>query len=120
MVTKIALAEKFALFDDHWSPRVVAELNGQEVRVAKLKGEFVWHHHDNEDELFWVIRGTLRIELRDGEVVLGPGELCVIPRGVEHRPVAREEVWLVLFEPAATLNTGNVRGERTRERLDRI
>jgi len=120
MVPKVNLEEKFGRFTDHWAPKVVAELNGQHVRVAKLLGEFVWHHHEHEDELFWVVRGTLRIELRDGEVVLGPGELCVIPRGVEHRPVAEEEVWLVLFEPAATLNTGNIRGERTRESPERL
>jgi mannose-6-phosphate isomerase-like protein (cupin superfamily) len=90
------------------------------VKLTKLKGEFVWHHHEAEDELFLIIRGQLRMQLRDGEVVVGPGEAIVIPRGVEHRPVADEEVHLLLFEPASTLNTGNVRSERTRERLERL
>jgi len=119
-LSKINLEKKFAAFDDLWSPRVAAELNGQQVKLAKLHGEFVWHHHENEDELFWVVDGELRIELRDGAVTLGPGELLVVPRGVEHRPVAEEPCSVVLFEPASTLNTGNVREERTRDRLDRI
>jgi len=120
LVGKINLVEKFASFDDLWSPKVAAELNGQQVKLAKLHGEFVWHHHEHEDELFWVVRGSLRIEFRDGVVELGPGELCVVPRGVEHRPVAEEPCEVVLFEPASTLNTGNVQDERTREDLDRI
>jgi mannose-6-phosphate isomerase-like protein (cupin superfamily) len=117
---KIPLSEKFESFSDLWSPRIVAELNGQQVKLAKLEGEFVWHHHEHEDELFWVVRGRLRIEFRDGVVELGPGELCVVPRGVEHRPVADGLCEVVLFEPASTLNTGNVREERTRDELDRI
>jgi mannose-6-phosphate isomerase-like protein (cupin superfamily) len=120
MLEKIDLAEKLGRFTDYWHPRVVAELNGQHVKLAKLKGEFVWHHHEAEDELFLVVRGRLRMQLRDGEVVLEPGHVIVIPRGVEHRPVADEEVHLLLFEPASTLNTGNVRSERTRERLERL
>ena len=105
---KVNLTEKFSLITEHWRPKVVAELNGQEVKLVKVRGEFVWHHHDLEDELFLILRGSLRIEFRDRVVTLGPGELLVIPRGVEHRPVAEEEVELMLFEPAATRNTGNV------------
>ena len=106
--SKVSLAATFASFDETWVPKVVAELNGQFVKVAKLLGEYVWHHHDDEDEMFLVVSGTLRILFRDGEVALGPGELCVVPRGVEHKPVADELVECVLFEPAATRNTGNV------------
>lgn len=102
------LDRAFASIDEHWRPQRVARLNGQEVKLAKVKGEFVWHHHEHEDELFLVHKGTLRIELRDGELVLGPGQMAVIPRGVEHRPVAEEEVELLLFEPAGVRNTGNV------------
>ncbi len=105
---KVNLAEKFGLITEHWRPKVVAELNGQEVKLVKVRGEFVWHRHELEDELFLIVRGSLRIEFRDRVVTLGPGELLVIPRGVEHRPVAEEEVELMLFEPAATRNTGNV------------
>ena len=109
----IDLREKVAAIDEHWSPRIVAELNGQHVKLVKFRGEFVWHHHDHEDELFLVHRGRFRMEFRDRTVDLGPGEMIVVPRGVEHRPVADEEVEVVLFEPAGTLNTGNVIGERT-------
>jgi mannose-6-phosphate isomerase-like protein (cupin superfamily) len=109
----IDLREKFATLDEHWSPRIVAELNGQQVKVVKFRGEFVWHHHDQEDELFLVHRGRFRMEFRDRSVDLGPGEMIVVPRGVEHRPVADQEVEVVLFEPAGTLNTGNVVDERT-------
>ncbi len=109
----IDLREKFAAIDEHWSPRIVAELNGQHVKLVKFRGEFVWHHHDREDELFLVHRGRFRMEFRDRSVDLGPGEMIVVPRGVEHRPVADEEVEIMLFEPAGTLNTGNVIGERT-------
>jgi len=109
----IDLREKFAAIDEHWSPRIVAELNGQHVKLVKFRGEFVWHHHDHEDELFLVHRGRFRMEFRDRTVELGPGEMIVVPRGVEHRPVADHEVEVVLFEPAGTLNTGNVIGERT-------
>jgi mannose-6-phosphate isomerase-like protein (cupin superfamily) len=109
----IDLREKFAAIDEHWSPRIVAELNGQQVKLVKFRGEFVWHHHDHEDELFLVHRGSFRMEFRDHTVDLGPGEMIVVPRGVEHRPVADDEVEVVLFEPAGTLNTGNVIDERT-------
>lgn len=108
MNEKVALAQAFARITEHWRPKVIAELNGQEVKVVKVLGEFVWHHHDAEDELFLIHKGTLRIEFRDRVVELGPGECLVIPRGVEHRPVAAEEVEMILFEPAGVLNTGNV------------
>ena len=110
---RVILREKLASFDEHWQPRVIAELNGQHVKVAKLLGEFVWHHHEHEDEMFLVLSGTLTIEFRDRAVTLREGELCVVPRGVEHRPVAEKEVEVMLFEPASTLNTGNVENERT-------
>jgi mannose-6-phosphate isomerase-like protein (cupin superfamily) len=116
---KVALAAALAQVREPWQPMIVAELNGQQVKVARLRGEFVWHHHEHEDELFLVVRGRLRMEFRDRVVELGEGELLVVPRGVEHRPVAPEEVELVLFEPASTLNTGNVRNERTLDRLAR-
>lgn len=109
----IDLREKFAAISEYWSPRIVAELNGQHVKLVKFRGEFVWHHHDYEDELFLVHRGGFRMEFRDRVVELNAGDLIVVPRGVEHRPVADEEVEVVLFEPAGTLNTGNVINERT-------
>jgi mannose-6-phosphate isomerase-like protein (cupin superfamily) len=105
---KVNLAEKFAAFSDHWKPKVVGELNGQDVKVVKFQGQFVWHKHEAEDELFLVWRGHFRVEFRDQAVELGPGEFLIVPRGVEHRTVAEEEVEVILFEPAATLNTGNV------------
>ena len=117
---KVNIAEKLALFDEHWSPKVVGELNGQEVKLVKFLGEFVWHHHDDEDEMFLVIDGRFRMEFRDREVWIERGEFIVVPRGVEHRPVAEEEVSVMLFEPASTLNTGNVTGEMTVAELDRI
>jgi mannose-6-phosphate isomerase-like protein (cupin superfamily) len=120
MLAKVSLAEKFSLFDEPWQPKIVAELNDAYVKVVKLEGEFVWHHHDDEDELFWVVSGRLRMELRDGDVILEPGELIVVPNGVEHRPVAEEETHVVLIEPKTTLNTGNVRDERTVAELERI
>jgi mannose-6-phosphate isomerase-like protein (cupin superfamily) len=117
---KVNLAQKLSTFDEHWSPKVVADLNGQQVKLVKVKGEFVWHHHDDEDELFLILSGRLKMELRDRDVWLEEGEFLVVPRGVEHRPVAEEEVHLLLFEPASTLNTGNVRNERTVERPQRV
>lgn len=116
----INLAAKLDAFADPWNPRIIAELNGQHVKLAKLQGEFVWHHHEREDELFLVLRGTLRMQFRDGEVSIGTGECIVVPRGVEHRPVADEEVHVLLFEPASTLNTGNVRSARTRDTLEHL
>lgn len=109
---KINLEQKFGLFHEHWSPKIVADLNGQQVKLAKLQGEFIWHQHENEDELFFVVSGSLRMELRDQTLELGPGEMLVVPRGVEHRPVAEEEVLLMMFEPASTLNTGDQEGHR--------
>jgi mannose-6-phosphate isomerase-like protein (cupin superfamily) len=110
---KINLAEKLAAFSEHWQPRIVGALNGQHVKVVKLKGEFVWHHHESEDEMFLVLKGRLRIEFRDREVDLEEGEFMIVPRGIEHRPVAEEEAHVLLFEPASTLNTGNVVNART-------
>jgi len=110
---RVSLAPAFARITDHWNPRIVADLNGQQVKVVKFQGAFEWHHHEAEDELFLVVRGRFRMELRTGNVELGEGELIVIPRGVEHRPVADEEVEVLLFEPATTLNTGNLRNEKT-------
>lgn len=107
------MQEKFASFSEHWSPKVIAELNGQHVKVAKLLGEFEWHFHENEDELFWVVEGCLEIHLRDKVVELHPGELLVVPRGIEHKPVAKSECQVMLFEPAGTLNTGNIVNDRT-------
>jgi mannose-6-phosphate isomerase-like protein (cupin superfamily) len=107
------LERDFSAVTDHWSPHIVAELNGQHVKVVKFQGAFVWHHHDDEDELFLVHRGQFRMEFRDRTVELAAGDFLVVPRGVEHRPVADEEVEVVLFEPASTLNTGNTRNERT-------
>jgi mannose-6-phosphate isomerase-like protein (cupin superfamily) len=113
MIERVRLSEKFALFTEHWSPKVVGELNGQQVKLVKFRGAFTWHHHEHEDELFLVHRGTFRMEFRDGTVELSAGDFLVVPRGVEHRPVADEEVEVLLFEPASTLNTGNVRDART-------
>ncbi len=117
---KVNLQEKLALFDEHWSPKVAGELNGQHVKLVKLLGEFVWHHHDEEDELFLVVGGRFRMDFRGESVWVEEGEFIVVPRGAEHRPVAEEEAHVLLFEPATTLNTGNVRDELTVEELERI
>jgi len=119
-MNKINLTEKFAMFKDHWSPKIVAELNGQHVKLVKFAGTFPWHYHESEDELFLVVKGRFRMEFRDNQVWIEEGELLVVPRGVEHRPVAEAETHLLVFEPVATLNTGNVRSERTVTVLDRI
>lgn len=116
MADKVNLSEKLAGFDETWVPKVVGELNGQMVKVVKFLGEYVWHHHDGEDELFWVIKGRIRMLLRDREYTVEEGEFCIVPRGVEHKPVADELAEVVLFEPASTLNTGNVRNDLTRPR----
>lgn len=117
---KVNLQEKLNQFQDHWSPRIAGELNGQHVKLAKLKGEFIWHHHEQEDELFLVIKGTLKMEFRDRTEIINQGEFIIVPKGVEHKPVAEEEVEVMLFEPASTLNTGNIQNERTKSKLDTI
>jgi mannose-6-phosphate isomerase-like protein (cupin superfamily) len=117
---KVNLGEKLGLFHEHWSPKVVGELNGQHVKLVKFRGEFVWHKHDHEDELFLVVKGRFRMDFRDREVWLGEGEFLIVPRGVEHRPVAHEEVHVLLFEPATTLNTGDVLDDRTAVEPERI
>jgi len=120
MIEKVNLAQKFNLFDEYWSPRIAGELNDSYVKLAKLKGEFVWHQHDHEDELFFVVKGHLTIKLRDRDVELDPGEFVIIPRGIEHLPIAAEEVHVMLLEPTSTLNTGNVQSERTVADLKRV
>src|SRR5438876_11498953 len=116
----VDLAETFGRFTDAWSPKIVGDVNDMHVKVVKLKGEFVWHHHDAEDELFLVVRGRLLLRLRDREVWVNEGEFAIVPKGVDHLPVAHDEVHVLLIEPQSTLNTGNVRNERTVEALDRI
>jgi mannose-6-phosphate isomerase-like protein (cupin superfamily) len=116
----INLAQKLSLFTDHWSPKIVAELNGQHVKLVKFQGPFVWHRHEHEDELFFVVRGEFRMEFRDRTVELRAGDLIVVPRGTEHRPVADREVEVMLFEPATTVNTGSAGGDRTVARPDWI
>ena len=127
---KINVASKFSQIHEYWKPHIAAELNGQHVKLVKTKGEFIFHHHENEDEMFLVVKGRFRMEFRAGEGSRAPkedrqiwieeGEFIVVPRGVEHRPVAEEECWILLFEPASTLNTGNVVNERTVEKLERV
>jgi mannose-6-phosphate isomerase-like protein (cupin superfamily) len=117
---KVILSEKFSMFEDYWNPRIAGELNGQHIKLVKFQGEFVWHKHDHEDEMFLVIKGSFIMELRDGSIQINEGEFIIIPRGTEHRPMANEEVHVMLFEPASTLNTGNQENEMTREQLDTI
>jgi len=119
-MNKVNINDKLSQFNDYYSPRIIGELNGQHVKAVKLKGEFVWHHHDHEDELFLVIKGNLTMEFREKSVEINPGEFIIVPRGVEHRPVADDEVHILLFEPATTLNTGNIENERTRKNLEKI
>jgi mannose-6-phosphate isomerase-like protein (cupin superfamily) len=120
-MTKISLADKLSQFSDHYNPRIVGELNSQQVKLVKFKGEFVWHHHEHEDELFLVVRGRFRMDFRDRQEWIEEGEFLIVPRGVEHRPVAQEEVSVLLFEPATTLNTGNVQDDAlTRKELERL
>lgn len=116
----VNLAEKFGKFQDYWNPRIVGELNDCHVKAVKIKGEFVWHHHDNEDELFLVVKGTLRMRFRDHDQLIREGEFIIVPRGVEHLPVGDEEVHIILLEPKTTLNTGNLENERTVRELERI
>ena len=117
---KVNLMEKFSRVNEHWSPKIVGEVNDSYVKLVKFKGEFVWHHHAGEDEMFLVVQGRLRMRLRDKDVDVGEGEFIIVPRGVEHMPVADEEVHVLLFEPKTTLNTGNVTNERTLATLERI
>lgn len=118
---KVNILEKFKLFDDYWSPKIVGELNGQQVKLAKFKGEFVWHHHEDEDELFLIVKGRLLLQFKDkDDVVLEEGEFIIIPKGVEHKPVADEEVYALLFEPCSTLNTGNIRTNETVSDLEHL
>jgi len=120
MIQKVNLADKFARFQALWSPKILGEINDSFVKAVKCKGEFVWHHHDAEDELFFVVKGRLLIRLRDGEIRLAPGEFAIIPRGVEHLPVAEAETHVLLLEPKTTRNTGTVTSERTVAELERI
>lgn len=117
---KINIAEKLSLFNDYWNPRIAGELNGQHVKLAKFSGEFIWHKHDFEDEMFFVISGILKMEFRDKTVEIKPNEFIIVPKGVEHKPVAENEVCVMLFEPNTTLNTGDKKGELTRENLEKI
>ena len=117
---KVIIAEKLKLFSEYWSPKIVGELNGQHVKLAKFQGEFVWHKHDNEDEMFLVIEGVLKMELRDKIIVINKNEFIIIPKGTEHRPVAEKEVSVMLFEPSSTLNTGNTENELTKYILETI
>lgn len=119
-MNKVNINAKFSLFDDYWNPRIVGELNGQHVKLAKLFGEFVWHKHEAEDELFFIVKGKLNIEFRDKTIELSENEFLIVPKGVEHRPVAKEEVLLMLFEPAATVNTGDTTDKLTKETLQWI
>ena len=120
MMEKVNLAQKFGLFQEYWSPKIAGEINDSYVKLAKLKGEFVWHRHDNEDELFLVVKGRLLLKMRDGDLWLEPGEFFIVPKGVEHCPVAEEETHVVLLEPKSTLNTGNIQNERTVATLDHV
>lgn len=119
-MNKINISEKLSLFTEHWSPKIVGELNGQHVKLVKFKGAFVWHKHDNEDEMFYVVKGSFVMELRDKTITLHENEFLVVPKGVEHRPVAIEEVCVMLFEPATTLNTGDASSKLTKTILDKI
>lgn len=117
----VNIADKLSKFSDHWNPRIIGELNGQHVKVAKLLGSFPWHKHENEDELFYVVSGILRLEFRDKVIILNPGEFIVVPHGVEHRPIAEKEVSIMLFEPATTVNTGNLEAsDYTKEDLEKL
>jgi len=119
-MSKVNIAEKFSKIPERWKPHIAGELNGQQVKLVKSKGEFVFHHHENEDEMFLVVKGRFRMDFRDRHEWIEEGEFIVVPRGVEHRPVAEEECWILLFEPASTLNTGNVENELTQRQLERV
>ena len=120
MIKKINISQKLAQFNDHWNPRIIGELNKQHVKLAKIKGEFIWHKHEDEDEMFLVLKGTLKIEFRDRTETIQENEIIIVPRGVEHKPIAEEEVSIMLFEPATTINTGALENERTRKNLESI
>ena len=115
---KINISQKLAQFKDHWNPRIIGELNQQHVKIAKLKGEFIWHKHDEEDEMFLVLKGTLKIAFRDRTETIQENEIIIVPKGIEHKPIAEEEVSIMLFEPATTINTGALENERTRKNLE--
>ena len=117
---KVNVLEKMEMVTDHWNPRIVGELNGQHVKLVKFKGPFTWHHHEHEDELFYVVKGSFVMELRDKDIELNKGDFLVVPKGVEHRPNAAEEVWVMLFEPVTTLNTGNKENEFTKKALEKL
>jgi len=117
---KVNVAQKLSLFSDYWNPRIVGELNGQHVKLVKFQGEFVWHKHDNEDEMFFVVEGVLNMEFRDKTVIINKNEFLIVPKGIEHRPVAEYEVSVMLFEPASTLNTGDTENELTKHTLETI
>lgn len=119
-MNRININEKFELFNDHWSPKIIGSLNGQDVKLAKVKGEFVWHNHEAEDELFYILKGVLKMEFRDKVVTLNPGEMIIVPKGVDHRPIAEEEVWIMLFEPSQIKHTGEVQSNLTVDKYDRI
>lgn len=117
---KINLKNKFNLFNDHWNPRIIGEMNGQDIKIAKVKGEFIWHNHKNEDELFLIIKGTLKIQFSDKTIELNKGEILIVPKGIEHKPIAEEEVWLLLFEPNSTKHTGNIKSNITIDKFEKI
>jgi mannose-6-phosphate isomerase-like protein (cupin superfamily) len=120
LLDKVNLLQKFALFDEYWSPKIVGELNGQQVKLVKFKGEFVWHHHEHEDEMFYVVKGSFEMHYRHKVDVINEGEFVIVPKNIEHKPVAPDEVWVMLFEPASTVNTGNLLNELTKTRLGEI
>ena len=117
---KVNVSEKLSAFSDYFNPRIVGELNGQQVKLVKFQGEFIWHHHDHEDELFYVVKGSFDMQMRDKTITVNAGEFLIMPRGIEHRPVAKQEVEIMLFEPATTLNTGNIENEMTVKDLKKI
>jgi mannose-6-phosphate isomerase-like protein (cupin superfamily) len=119
-IRKINIGDKFDLFKDYWSPKIIAELNGQDIKLAKVKGEFVWHNHKNEDELFFIVKGTLKIKFSNKIIELNEGEMLIVPKGIEHKPIAEEEVWLLLFEPSNTKHTGEVKSDLTIGNYERI
>ena len=119
-MNKVNIAEKFSAFTEYWSPKIAGELNGQQVKLVKFKGPFIWHYHEHEDELFYVVKGSFTMEFRDKNVEINEGEFIIVPKGVEHKPEAKDEVWIMLFEPASTLNTGNTENELTKKELDII